>query len=674
MSTEFYNRNWRMPNSFNGSEDNNSKFSNYSIELDGSSEYINCGTDIGTSFGEDYTGAMAISIWFKTDITSGDDGIFQFTGSTALGEISAAIYANDLEIRIKGGLEASGSFTDTSNWHHLVINLLGPSAANQVYLDGVAFGSTFTYSSGGLDLNGETFNIGHYGGSRYFNGKLDHCCIFDYALSASQITALYGSSSTGVGNPMAITNGRKPVAYYPIGDYAAFNGSEYLVNNGALQDYVFDFVPNDYITCGNVLNQSGTDAFSVSGWIKYDTTKSNTIVGKMNSSFVGYQVYINAANKLKFLLQGTGSLSGTGATALSTNNWYHIVVTYDGSGASSGINFYINGDSETFTGSGSNSGGVSNSANFQIGARTGTADALDGQLSNVQIFNTALSATGSNSVETLYNNGTPLSDMSGFTSLQGWWKLDASATFDGSNWSIPDSSSNSNTGTSSGMTAANLVQSNLNILSPYSRYALDFDAASSDYIDLGSSNFGITATTAFSISAWINSTISGTKDILSKRETSGGYTGFTFRLNHSASKAGKVMIILDGTGGQAIATTNTDLNPNIWYNVILTSDGTGSGSGLKIYINGVDDTTGQSGTVTDISNSINTMIGSSAGLVSFFSGKIDEVAIFDYALTPKQIREDIFNASKQVGGVNKTADLNNNSNLTAPVAWYRMGD
>jgi hypothetical protein len=57
-------------------------------------------------------------------------------------------------------------------------------------------------------------------------------------------------------------------------------------------------------------------------------------------------------------------------------------------------------------------------------------------------------------------------------------------------------------------------------------------------------------------------------------------------------------------------------------------------------------------------------------VVFSLTGDIDEVAVFDYALTPKQIKQDIYNAST----TGKTADLNNNSNLTAPVAWYRMGD
>jgi hypothetical protein len=49
---------------------------------------------------------------------------------------------------------------------------------------------------------------------------------------------------------------------------------------------------------------------------------------------------------------------------------------------------------------------------------------------------------------------------------------------------------------------------------------------------------------------------------------------------------------------------------------------------------------------------------------------VDEVAIFNYPLSARQIKQDIYNGTT----TGKTADLNNISNLTAPVAWYRMGD
>jgi hypothetical protein len=50
-----------------------------------------------------------------------------------------------------------------------------------------------------------------------------------------------------------------------------------------------------------------------------------------------------------------------------------------------------------------------------------------------------------------------------------------------------------------------------------------------------------------------------------------------------------------------------------------------------------------------------------------WNGKIDEVAIFDYALDSDQI-EEIYNATS----TGKTADLSDMA--TPPVAWYRMGD
>ena len=62
--------------------------------------------------------------------------------------------------------------------------------------------------------------------------------------------------------------------------------------------------------------------------------------------------------------------------------------------------------------------------------------------------------------------------------------------------------------------------------------------------------------------------------------------------------------------------------------------------------------------------------GLSTGTQYIWNGNIDEVAVFDYALSARQIKRDIYNGTTS----GKTADLNNISNLTAPVAWYRMGD
>ena len=91
---------------------------------------------------------------------------------------------------------------------------------------------------------------------------------------------------------------------------------------------------------------------------------------------------------------------------------------------------------------------------------------------------------------------------------------------------------------------------------------------------------------------------------------------------------------------------------------------------MKLYVNGGTPVTqSKTGTITYTSN--NTTIGKNSTLSGFeWDGKIDELAIFDYALSARQIKQDIYNGTT----TGKTADLNNNSNLIPPIAWYRMGD
>jgi hypothetical protein len=204
-------------------------YDNYSFKFDAAStDYFNCGSGIGTLIGEDYTGGMAISLWFKADVTNSDDGLFKFNGASAFGEIAMAIYNNNLELRIKGASEMTSAFTDTDSWHHLLINLIGPSGANQVYLDGVAIGSTFTYSSGGLDLNGEDLIIGYYYNTSYpFDGNINNFAVFDEALSTTEILKLYSN-----GTPQDLENFTpQPIGWYPMGSNSFWNGTSWNIRD-----------------------------------------------------------------------------------------------------------------------------------------------------------------------------------------------------------------------------------------------------------------------------------------------------------------------------------------------------------------------------------------------------------------------------------------------------------
>ncbi len=677
MSTEFYNRNWRMPNSWNGSTDNNNKVSNYSMSFDGSSEYIDCGNDSSLSFG---TGNFSISCWFKTTQNVLGAADLVINGAFGGGAKNYALLLNNSEkllFAIDDGNDnpfvISTSSVADGNWHHVVG--VRDSVNINLYLDGSLIDSTTDTTDTSIDSTsplligaGTTVNTGVIG--NFFEGSLDHVAIFDYALSASQITTLYGNSSTGVGNPMSISP--KPIAYYPIGDYAAFNGSEYLVNNGALQDYVFDFVSNDNINCGDsddfsFGNSANDSPFSFSAWINGDAFGSlaQTIMAKDNSTGREYTFGIWNPAKLRIILHDGAAQQKieTGSNSFDANKWYHTMVTYDGRGGASaadGLKIYINAINQTVTdiSSGGTYTAMENTSTPLTIGEYYNSSFFDGKLSNVQIFSTTLPATGSNSVETLYNNGVPLSTMSGFTSLVGWWKLDASATFDGSNWSIPDDSSNSNTGTSSGMTAANLVQSNLLITQPYSRYALSFDGTN-DKIELPYNAKLNSGADGYTISSWVNiSSTSGNKTIYSTEYNE----GIIFLI---AGDDIKFYQALTGPSWKSFTVNSSfALSSNTWYNIVATWDGSDN---IKIYLNGSlihteseftslqnPTTPSQFPKIGDYNN------------LWFMNGSISNVSMWNTSLNQTQVTE-IYNQGKP-------SNLNNHSAYSNLVSWWQLGE
>ena len=686
MSTEFYNRNWRMPNSWNGSTDNNNKVSNYSMSFDGSGlEYINFGTDIGDSLGNNYSGGISVSLWFKADFTGGDDGIFGFTNGTSTpsgyGPMSAVIYFGKIQLFYGGAnKEAEVSFTDTTSWHHLVATF-DTDLTGQLYLDNSPVGSSFTYNPTNADFIGTSFYVGNYykNLTNTFNGKIDHVAIFDYALTdgtggtVNQIAELYGNSTDGVGNPMAISGGRKPVAYYPIGDYAAFNGSEYLVNNGALQDYVFDFdaASSDYIDCGNDSSLALTSNFSVSAWMKSSSQTNYAVAVGKNSGNNGFSMQMRKDfNRFAFNIND-GSWKQAyydGINPIDDGKWHHVVGTFDGST----IKIYVDNIKGTDASSGTM---TSNTANFIISGPNFPLF-FNGQMSNVSYWNTALTSA---QITELYNQGKPsnLNNHSAYSNLVSWWKLNASATFDSSTstWSIPDDSSNSNTGTSSGMTAANLVQSNLNITTPYSRYACDFDGVDESFAAAIPGSF-FSRNNAFSISLWTQSD----NRLNIKGVVGNGSSGNCIRLRSANSGAPvfgiKYNFFMSGnfatSPGYHLSVESDGLvwTADTWYNIVITYDGSSTGAGLKMYINNgtAKVSTSADFTTSDCVSSSDFAIGAirQTPFNTGLDGRLSNVSIWNAELTSTQVTE-IYNEGKP-------SNLNNHSAYSNLTNWYQLGE
>ena len=648
MSTEFINDQWRLPNAWNGSESNVNKQSNYSMDFDGTSGvYITAGDN--NSLSGPFSG-YTISAWVKTptSFNTNYNAVFTKKYSFYFGFHPDNSFINYGSSGTAYGTEHKSTYTfSLDTWYYLTATADGTNI--KMYVNGVL---NDTFADTNTAQNSNTSNTPYLGGFNNsgdydtYKGKLDAICIFDYPLSSSQITTLYGSSSTGIGNPMSLSP--KPVAYYPLGDQDAFNGANYLVPNSSLKDYVFDFIPNDYIDTSTL---SVTGDWSVSLWVNTDSTSYQTATQLSSSASTGTQdaiIFVRntyISNTWGFY-DGASTLIGS---VLNTGQWYHLALTKSGTT----YTLYLNGSQENQA-----SKANINITDLLIGRRSYSAFYYDGKISNFQVFNSALPATGSNSVETLYNNGSPLTLMSGYTSLQGWWKLDASATYDSSTntWSIPDDSTNSNDGTSSGMTQANLVQSDLSFTSGYSPYALDFDGVD-DYISLSTDIFDF-GSNAFSFSGWVKRTsIGDSTNVILFIQKSG--TTPTMQIRQNARNI-KVDFNVGSTWSFVETTTNPIGNDTNWHHLLVTK----SGTSMSIYFDGVLQDTGTAPATLDAGND-SVFIGSRAASSQFWNGSISNLSIWNAALTSAQVTE-IYNE-----GV--PSNLNNHSAYSNLVSWWQLG-
>lgn len=643
MATEFISNSWLMPTNENAEAN---RVSNYSLDFDGTQD-VDCGND--SIFNNAFTGnAFSFSVWVKSSSNVAYDGIVCF-GT----RVQSFLNSNKIKIWLQG---SSGfivnSFTSNTTilsdtWYHIVFTKNGND--NTLYINGVS-DNTVT-SSGNVASTTSNLRIGSYVGTQYFwDGSLTEVSIFDYALSTSQVTELYGTGSA-IGNPMAITNGRKPVAYYPLGN-SVFN-SEFLVPNSAEQDFVFSFDgTNDFINTGsgvgNSFGENYTGAITMSIWFKSNVTSSDDGIfqfeGSTSLGEISAAIY---ANDLEIRVKGGLEVSGS---FTNTSNWHHLVISLVSPTGANQV--YLDGVpfGSTFTYS---SGGLDlNGEDFIIG-HYGGSRYFNGLLSNTAIFNTALPATGTESVESLYNYGTP-PNIASYSNLQGWWELDASATFDGSNWSIPDASSNSNTGTSSGMTASSLTQSDLIIKQSYDPFSLSFDGVD-ERISFTETNLGLNN----SISIWFKRPSTGYNVLIGQGSA---WYDYAVRIESNGSikyadRYTSPTITFDNASTKSIINT-----VNTWINIVIVR----TGSTANLYVNGVDyDGSKSWGSGNEEGTVFNRLATAGDGTSYAFNGQLSNFASWNTSLTSAQALE-VYNEAKP-------SNLNTHSASLSLVSWYRLG-
>jgi len=200
--------------------------------------------------------------------------------------------------------------------------------------------------------------------------------------------------------------------------------------------------------------------------------------------------------------------------------------------------------------------------------------------------------------------------------------------------------------------------------------AMSFNGTDSYVIGTYSSSLGITGN--LTLSAWFKSSASTNQRIISM--DSGSSTGRNYIIQLESSGYVRGIVWSGSTAYQAgTISTTPGLSDGNWHHVALVYK---PSTKVEIFIDGVSkdqNTLGIPSSINSIAQDL--VIGRAAPATgNFFNGSIDEVAIFNTALSSCDIKG-IYDATTTVNGQPKSANLlDANTTIPAPVYWNRMGD
>ncbi len=443
-----------------------------------------------------------------------------------------------------------------------------------------------------------------------------------YRLDETSGTTLHDSSANGYNLTLAGSGTTLNVAGAINGDTDTaiqYNGSGYACN-----------------TTSNSL--SGT--FTVEAWVNPSATGSTYgIVGSRESSDYSFDMSYISGQFHADIGNGTSWLTQTANTTASTyttlNAWYHVVyvVTPTGytvyvDGVNAGSNSYTSATPLLFN----------SSHNLCVGASGSNLNNFKGKIDEVAVYNTALSST---QILNHYNLGRTY-----FTTVVGdsptaYWRLGET-----SGTTLADSTANAYNLTISG---SGYTMNQTGAISGDSNGALLMTGASQNCYT-GSATLQGT----FSVEAWVYPTnATSLNGIVGSRAS--GDESFDMKYDsgvfHGDIGNGSSWITTAADTAASYTTLNT------WYHVVYVVTPTG----YTIYVNGTNAGSNTWASATPILfNSTHTLCVGADSDAAFeeLSGKLDEVAIYNYALTSTQV------ANHYNTGINSSAGVTSCTSLS----------
>ncbi|MFH0891145.1 MAG: DUF2341 domain-containing protein [Candidatus Falkowbacteria bacterium] len=598
-------------------------------------------------------------VWLKANSLTNadsDDPIHLISHSWVLGFANTGILR--FYVRTSGAYPSvySTEALAVNKWYYVCGIFNGVGSVPKIYINGIDSSNTSTDDAGSGTIEDNT-DQSLYIGANYnnledgnFNGFIDEVKIYPYARTADQIKQDYNAGLAGVKSNSGVaasfggvsdkwlTDGL--VGYWKfdeaVGIYDDDDGFEDAIDssgNGNTGD-AYGHASTTNGKFGNGAEFDGnTDGISVADtnntldmaedlsvafWINPDASATNELIDKANGGNGNYQIYQSNLN-LVVRINGLGSFL-TATNFLTLGTWSHALITY--SRSESKVRIYKDG---SLFASGNNTNAATlNDENLQIGAYANGTYSFDGQMDEIRIYNRALAP---DEARKLYEWAPgPVAHWK-FDEMEGATAFDSVAS-------------------SSSIVGGNDVQVS-GAAWAQGKYggALSFNGAD-DYAEIPTLDFS--GSDKLSIAFWLKTDVLETNNKMIFEYSADPSNDFYINMNEYIDGSVAFCDNTNASNWNCVYAAGTYAD-GAWHHFEIVSDRSLGSSQAKIYVDGVDDTV-QSGSETyDLSGNYGSPIDwasasflmSIGGTTEFVNGSLDDVRIYNYARTQKQILEDM---------------------------------
>lgn len=603
---------------------------NYAAEFDGAD-----GTEIITPIDSsvlDLTSAWSVSCWLRFDVNANS-----YTSAVGMMEVASPFegfaflqYGSKVGVSFNGGAQGlsgnlHGTFT-LGQWHHCVITYSG-STSTKFYFDGTLTGTdtTNTFTNPPTSIK---FRMGDKDVWAAHNGDIEQVRVFTKELSQSEVSTLYAEERcvhTGTTDDNAV--GGTNIAYYKFdGDYTdekgSYNGTAYGVAGFKFGRF------------GSALDFNGTEsrmstgytrsgsAFAISMWVyATDTGARQVLVSDSDNggadANTSLTIRIGTNDNLEVYLFGTSGslLSATTSYSSYYNKWTHIAVSI--SGSRTATVWLDNNKTVGTTVSGDWRDGL-NAIAFGhwwggSSSPSGSVNEFVGLMDQVRMFNSSLDQAD---VDALY------------AEKQEHIVLNSSDPFDDDECKLHlklDNNSNDSVNSSNNGTDTNMLYSSSDKV--FGTHSADFSTSGSKIIipaiDLS----------AATISLWAKiPNVNTTYNLINKYNDDGTLREWNIYNYQTSNGFVPYNYYNNNNGNGPIVSAGDYLSNNKWHHIVLAINAT---TQPQLYFDGVLVKTA-TGTLGYSTGNPNIELGYSNSTYDF-SGKMDQVRIFDRKLTGAEI-------------------------------------